>query len=398
VKILHTSDWHIGKQLLKIDFSEDLDLFLKWLIDCIKENEINVLLMSGDLFDQANPSQAAMKQYYFFLKQLIPLNCKVVIAGGNHDSPYVINAPKELLEVLDIKVIGGVPDTISELFVEIKIDEEKVIVASVPFLRDKDIRNTISGESYDDKIKQIRKGIAMYFSNVNKHYSENYKDLPFIVMAHLYAQGAKISDSEREIQIGNMAGIESAVFGDEPDYVALGHIHRPQVIGKSHIRYSGAPIALSFSEKDDLKEVVILELNNKVLKIASKAIPQFRKLVFIKGTLVEVKKVISDYRSESILTDLAEILIEEENENVESIRMLEELLSSETENGLQIIKGRILFTNKLVGTSGLFEKGENIEDFSPVQLFEKRLVQDSSIENTTELIQAFKEILNSIEI
>ena len=105
MKILHTADWHIGKQLLKVDFSEDMDLFFDWLINCIKDNNINVLLMSGDLFDQANPSQAAMKQYYSFLKQLLPLQCKVILTGGNHDSPYVINAPKELLEILEIKVV-----------------------------------------------------------------------------------------------------------------------------------------------------------------------------------------------------------------------------------------------------------------------------------------------------
>jgi exonuclease SbcD len=108
IKILHTADWHIGKQLLKIDFAEDMNLFFDWLIKCIEEKEINVLLMSGDLFDQANPSQMAMKQYYYFLKQLLPLKCKVILTGGNHDSPHVINAPKELLEILDIKVVGGV--------------------------------------------------------------------------------------------------------------------------------------------------------------------------------------------------------------------------------------------------------------------------------------------------
>ena len=127
IKILHTADWHIGKQLLKVDFSEDMNLFFVWLINCIKENNINVLLMSGDLFDHANPSQQAMKQYYLFLKQLLPLKCKVIITGGNHDSPYVINAPKELLDILEIKVVGGAPENISELFVEIEIENEKYI-------------------------------------------------------------------------------------------------------------------------------------------------------------------------------------------------------------------------------------------------------------------------------
>jgi len=396
IKILHTADWHIGKQLLKVDFSEDMDLFFEWLINCIKENNINVLLMSGDLFDQANPSQAAMKQYYSFLKQLLPLKCKVILTGGNHDSPYVINAPKELLEILEIKVVGGVPDALSELFIEIEIDNQKVVVAAVPFLRDKDIRNALPGESYDDKIQLIRTGIATYFMNVNECYTANYKGIPFVVMAHLFAQGAAISESEREIQIGNQAGVESSIFGDAPNYVALGHIHKPQIVGKSHIRYSGSPIALSFSEKEDLKEVVVLELEGNEFKISSLPVPQFRKLISIKGTFEEVNKLVSEYKSESPLTDLIELLIEEENENIEHIRILEELLTSEAQNGYQILKGRINFKNKLVGTSVLLNAGEDIGDFTPIQLFEKRLEQDDSLEDKQELIFAFKEILEKI--
>ncbi len=396
MKILHTADWHIGKQLLKVDFSEDIDLFFEWLINCIKDNDINVLLMSGDLFDQANPSQAAMKQYYSFLKQLLPLQCKVILTGGNHDSPYVINAPKELLEILEIKVVGGVPNEISELFIEIQIDNQKVVVAAVPFLRDKDIRNAFPGESYEDKIELIRSGIATYFSNVNDYYNANHQGTPFIVMAHLFAQGATVSESEREIQIGNQAGVEASIFGKEPHYVALGHIHKPQIVGKSHIRYSGSPIALSFSEKEDLKEVVILELEGSKFKISSLPIPQFRKLISIKGTVEEVNKTLSDYKSESPLLDLIELLIEEENENIQHIRILEELLTSEAQNGYQIIKGRINFKNKLVGTSALLNAGENIGDFKPIQLFEKRLEQDDSLEDKQELILAFKEILQKL--
>jgi exonuclease SbcD len=397
IRILHTADWHIGKQLHKIDFTEDMNLFFDWLITCIEENKINVLLMSGDLFDQANPSQQAMKQYYYFLKQLLPLKCKIILTGGNHDSPHVINAPKELLEILDIKVVGGVPDTISELFLEIEVENQKVVVAAVPFLRDKDIRSVAPGESYDDKIELIRDGIATYFKGVNDYYIANHKDVPFIVMAHLFAQGATISESEREIQIGNQAGVESSIFGEEPHYVALGHIHRPQIVGKPHIRYSGSPIALSFSEKEDRKEVVILEMEGKEFTITSHPIPKFRKLISIKGTVEEVQKVISNYQSDSPLIDLAEILIEEEKENIEHIRILEELLTNESENGLQILKGSIKFKNVIVGTSKLLTKGEDINDFSPVQLFEKRLEEDQSIENSQDLINAFKEIMESLQ-
>ena len=117
MKILHTSDWHIGKQLHKYDLSEDLDLFFAWLIAYIKTENIDVLLVSGDIFDQANHSQAAYKQYYDLLKNLISLDCKIILTGGNHDSPTVLNAPAELLKAFDISVTGGATEELTDMFV-----------------------------------------------------------------------------------------------------------------------------------------------------------------------------------------------------------------------------------------------------------------------------------------
>ncbi|MEZ7516013.1 metallophosphoesterase family protein [Flavobacterium frigidarium] len=397
IKILHTADWHIGKQLHKIDMAPDMELFFDWLLLCIQEQNIDVLLMSGDLFDQANPSQAALTQYYKFLKRLIPLKCKVIITGGNHDSAHVINAPKELLQILEIKVVGGIPENIKDLFVEVNAHGEKVVIAAVPFLRDRDIRNAAPGESYSDKIELIKEGIAAYFKSVNDYYNAHYGTTAYIVMAHLFAQGASISDSEREIQIGNQASVVSAVFGEEPHYVALGHIHRPQMVSKPSVRYSGSPIALSFSEKKDIKEVVLLTVTGDKVEFETVAIPKFRKLVTFKGTIEEVEAKINTYESNSQLTDLAEIIIEEENENIAHVKALENLLTAEVDNKLQILKGSIQFKNAVIGTSKLLSKGEDIKDFSAVQLFQKRLQQDESVSNSEELIHAFKEILEGLE-
>ncbi|MBU3658637.1 MAG: exonuclease subunit SbcD [Flavobacteriales bacterium] len=396
LKILHTSDWHIGKQLLKVDFNEDMELFFNWLIEIISSEKIDVLLMSGDLFDQANPAQSALTQYYKFLKRLIPLECKIIITGGNHDSPYVLNAPKELLQFLDIEVIGGAPENQQELFIPIEKNGEKVVVAAVPFLRDKDIRTAAPGESYDDKMEQIKAGLKAYFENVNNYYSEKYNGFNYVVMAHLFAQGAQTSESEREIQIGNQAGIEAAIFGDAPDYVALGHIHKPQAVGFPHIRYSGSPISLSFSEKLDRKQVVILDIQNGKLNTELLEIPIFRRLVTFEGTLAEVKEQISSYKHQSVLTDLAELIVKEENENVQTIRDLDDLLSRETENGLDIVKGKLEFVNKIAGTSSFMRKGQNISDFKPEELFEKRLALEENIANRSDLVNAFKEIMEQI--
>lgn len=396
LKILHTSDWHIGKQLLKVDFNEDMELFFNWLINTISSENIEILLMSGDLFDQANPSQSAMMQYYQFLKRMIPLKCKIIITGGNHDSPQVLNAPKELLHFLDIEVIGGAPENISNLFIPIEKNNEKLVVAAIPFLRDKDVRKSAPGESYEDKMEQIKEGLKVYFEDVNKYYSENYSDFNYVVMAHLFAQGAQTSESEREIQIGNQAGIEAAIFGDYPDYVALGHIHKPQIVGLPHIRYSGSPISLSFSEKLDRKQVVILDIQNGKLHTETLEIPIFRRLVTFEGTLEEVKDQITKYEHKSPLTDLAELIVKEENENIIIIKELDDILSREKENGLDIVKGKLEFVNKILGTSSFMGEGENVSDFKPEQLFEKRLDLEGNVVNRSDLVNAFKEIMEQI--
>lgn len=397
IRVLHTSDWHLGKQLLKVDFEQDMSLFFDWLLTTIQDEKIDLLLMSGDLFDQANPSQPALKQYYQFLKTMIPLHCKVIITGGNHDSAAVLNAPKELLNHLDVHIVGGSPENLSDAFIEVDKNGQKVIVAAIPYLRDKDIRQVIAGESYEDKILQIKNGMATYFDNVNSHFDENYSGIPLIIMAHLYAQNAETSESEREIQIGNQAGIDSSIFGKNPAYVALGHIHKPQQVGKNTIRYSGSPIALSFSEREDKKQVIILDINDSDLEITIKEIPKFRQLITLKGTIESISNKLNSYQSNSPLTDLIELQVEEENESIVLITALENLLSHETNANYQIVKGKITFKNNIQNTGSLLIQGEEINDYKPIELFEKRLQQDEILENKTELLAAFKEIIESIQ-
>jgi exonuclease SbcD len=396
-RILHTADWHLGKQLHKVDFLEDMNLFFSWLIETIKSQKIDLLLMSGDLFDQANPSQQALNQYYNFLRTLIPLNCKVIITGGNHDSPQVINAPKELLNLLDVSVIGGSPENISDLFIELKKGEKKLIVAAVPYLRDRDIRQSVAGESYENKIEQMREGISDYFLKINNFQQENFANAPFIIMSHLYAKGATITESEREIQIGNQAGVEAKIFGNQAVYVALGHIHRPQIVENEHVRYSGSPIPFSFSEKDDQKQVVLFEVGEKLEKIELFKIPKFRKLLLMTGTLTEIESKIEQFQSDSQLCDLIEIIIEEEHENYDSILGLERLLSMETGEKFKIVKGKIDFKNKIKGTGSFLSEEDDLGSFQAIDLFKKRIEMDESIEDSSELLLAFKEIIEHLD-
>ena len=328
---------------------------------------------------------------------MLAIDCKIILTGGNHDSASVLNAPKEILEFLNIDVIGGAPEDINDLFIKYTKKDEQVVVAAVPFLRDKDIRNAAAGESYSDKIEQIREGITTYFSNVNSHYMQHYPGLCFIVMGHLYVQGAQVSESMRDIQIGNQAGVSGTIFGDAPHYVALGHIHKPYAVSRN-VHYSGSPICLSFSEKEEVKQVNIISVSGQQVEVDILPVPKFRNLIAFQGTLVNVKTQLYNYTSHTDLVSLAEIIVNEPEENIQIRRDLDELLETYENENLKIVKSKLNFLNKIRGASDAFEPGISVADVTPMQMFEKRLELDGHQENTEELKNAFRQILEELNL
>lgn len=397
MKLLHTADWHIGKQLHKQDLSEDMEMFFDWLLTTIETENIDLLLVSGDVFDQANPSQAALTQYYGFLKRMIGTNCKILLTGGNHDAAAVLNAPKEILNFLNIDLVGGATETIEDLFFEYRKGEEQVVVAAVPFLRDRDIRKALAGESYADKIEQIREGIKSYFSDINAHYEQHHAGKCFIVMGHLFVQGAHISESMRDIQIGNQAGVVGTVFGATPHYVALGHIHKPYAVSKN-VHYSGSPISLSFSEKEEVKQVNILSVRAQAVSVEILPIPKFRDLLTFQGTLEVVKAQLDAYSLKTPLLSLAEIIVNEPKETIQIRRDLDDLLETYENEHLKIVKSKLNFLHKVKGASEAFQPGISVADVTPMEMFEKRLELDGSQDNTEELKNAFRQLLEELNL
>ncbi len=403
MKILHTADWHIGKVLHKHSLKEELEAFFDFLIETIKSESINVLLVSGDIFDLANPSSKDREIYYNLLSKLSQLGIRTIITGGNHDSINLLNAPKEILNHLLITVVGGAKENPEEELIEIKNDkgETELIIAAVPFLRDKDLRTINSDKKYKDRTEAVREGIKSHYMRLAAICNEKYKDIPAIAMGHLYAKGALTSDSEREIQVGNAAAVESSIFSDTFNYVALGHIHRPQVIGKKeYIRYSGSPIALSFSEKEDNKSFVIVEVKSKGELLPTViTIPKQRELKKIKGSLEEVKSKLEKYKPAYRLPSFVELEVYELDYSSLMISMLEDVIALHNEgNSFKILKHKTFFEHGQNDTSTLFTHGEQIEDVSPIEVFKKRLESEEIDSDTSQKLQeAFLEILETIQ-
>ncbi|WP_127844893.1 exonuclease subunit SbcD [Psychroflexus aestuariivivens] len=400
MKILHTADWHIGKKLHKVDLHQDFSLFVDWLCEVIQNENIDVLLVSGDIFDFSNPSSESRTLYYQTLMKLKKFNLKIILTGGNHDSPNVLDAPKELLNQLDIHVIGRMPENVEDCLIPIlKNNEVEIVVAAIPYLRSQDLKKQYKAEDYDSKIEAIQHSIAYHFQETAKVSKTKFPDKPLLGMGHLYAVGVALSDSERDIQIGNLAGLEAKHFGNLYDYIALGHIHKPQKLNaKTPIFYSGSPIPLSFSERKNDKRILIIDTETD-FEPQSLSVPKFRNLKLIKGNLDDIRTKLEQVENSEELDTLIEIQMQDIDFSATKNAELESLIENFSTENCKIVKHKISYQNQPKGSADLYKSEDNIQDLNVSDVFRKKLdATDETEVSKIELIDAFESILDELNI
>lgn len=281
-RILHTADWHLGKMLNEQSREGEQKRFLDWLLNQVVALEVDAVLVAGDVFDSANPPQSAEALYYDFVAELNrKSSASLVLIAGNHDSANQLEAPKRVLKALRTHVHGAIADDPADrLLLLPSAEAPKVAIALVPFLREKDLRVGKSGDKEAEVRKEIVVGISRVYEETAKAAKAAKMACPIIATGHLTVAGASSSESERDIHIGGLGAVDSSVFPEIFAYVALGHLHRPQSTDKAgRVRYSGSPIALSFSEVDDKKEIRLLDVTRKGVVQSAVPIPVFRQLV-----------------------------------------------------------------------------------------------------------------------
>lgn len=402
MNILHTSDWHIGKKLYNRDMEQEHRHFFDWLLHTIDTKQVDALLVSGDVFDTGYPSNASLSLYYEFLTRLQSTNCRqVIITGGNHDSVSTLDAPREVLRHLNVHVVGGAGDEQERMILPLQNGDgnTEAVVAAVPFLRDRDIRKTLAGETYEQRVEMIRRGIVEFYAQIARRISETYGDAqPVIAMGHLFMTGSTLGDSERDIHIGNLGALEAKELPDLFDYWALGHIHKPQRVAQNpKIRYSGSPLPLSFSERQQQKQVLLLELaNGEIYAPEALEVPVFRELVRISGSFQEVTRSLHDWKSEGQTPAWADVEVNEENHNPERIRQLQEIVAHA--QNPEILNYKIRFANTTAGADELYEDTRSLTDLVPRQVFVKKLESNGLDEEQQDrLLQAFNELMHEME-
>ncbi|KAA9340529.1 exonuclease SbcCD subunit D C-terminal domain-containing protein [Adhaeribacter soli] len=401
MRVLHTSDWHLGKRLLQHERTLEHQHFLDWLLETIKSEKVDALIVAGDVFDTGTPSNTALKQYYDFLRELYLTGCKhVIITGGNHDSISTLNAPKELLKYFNIHVIGGVPANLEEEIIplEDKTGEVQLVVCAVPFLRDKDVRLSIAGETAEEREQRIKDGICNHYKELVP-YIKAYKTegIPVLATGHLFAAGSSTSDSEKEIHVGNLGQIYGDQFPVEFDYVALGHLHRPQFVGGfKHVRYSGSPIPLSFSENDDRKIVLLLDFENGTLgNITEIPVPRQRRLVRFKGTLEKVQIQMLAFENEDCpLPAWAEVQVDTETFIPNLEENLRELLGGKED--LELITCRQNLIRAKITLDSQVQEDLHLHDLQPKEVFRKRCEAEFPELAHDDLLQTFDELLENM--
>ena len=404
MKILHTSDWHLGRSLYGRKRYDEFTAFLDWLSTRIENEKIDALLVAGDVFDTSTPSNRAQELYYRFLCRVSGSTCRhIVVISGNHDSPSFLNAPKELLRALNVYVVGSTTDNLKDEVIVLydEQNEPQAIVCAVPYLRDKDIRIVEAGETIDDKNAKLINGLKNHYADVctlaehkQVEFQKNgYSGVPIIAMGHLFTAGGKTVDGDgvRELYVGSLAHVGKEVFSSSIDYLALGHLHVPQRVGGAeNIRYCGSPIPMGFGEAGQIKKVIKAEFNSRMPVIQELIVPCFQPLEKIVGSLDDIHSKI-----ERLKRDVSTAWLEIEYTGSDIITNLREILEdalADSSMEIRRIKNKQI-TDQVINA---IQENETLDDLDENDVFDRCLEPfDVPHEDRVELINTYNEIIKS---
>ena len=401
LKLLHTSDWHIGRTLYGRKRYEEFEAFLTWLAETIQQNEIDALLVAGDVFDTSAPSNRAQELYYRFLCRVAASSCRhVVVVAGNHDSPSFLNAPKELLKALDIHVVGSSTESPEDevLVLRNEQDAPELIVCAVPYLRDRDIRVAEAGESVEDKERKLIEGIRTHYAAVaalaEQKREELGVDIPIVGTGHLFTAGGQTVDGDgvRELYVGSLAHVTAGIFPACFNYLALGHLHVPQKVnGSETIRYSGSPLPMGFGEAKQQKSVCQVEFHSTAASVQLIDVPIFQKLERVKGDWEGISNRIIELSATDSQGWLE--VIYDGTEVIGDLRERLEAAISGTQMEILLIKNNRIIDRVL----GQIHEEETLDDLNVDDVFERCLaVHDVPEEQRPELLRAYQETVSSL--
>ena len=402
MRVIHTSDWHLGQELHGFDRGVEHDAFLDWLTGQLIEQNADALIVTGDVYDTVNPPIPAQQRLYQFVSRALtksPL-LQMVFIGGNHDSAARLELPQHLLHAHQVHLIGGMPrydgrPTAERTLIPLrdKTGTPRAVCAAIPYLRPGDLPTVTSGES----------SLQMLYRDVIAAANTIHGDLPLIVTGHLHMRGGAVSElSERRIVVGGEEAVASDIFPASVTYVALGHLHKPQSIsGQTVIRYAGSPFPMSVTEKDYHHSIVVIDVD-KTESATTALVRTPRAVAFHRVPAVGAAPldVIEDALHRLEIDDpgehrrpYLEVAVWLDGAEPELRRRIDGALEGKPLRLTRIVR-------QTAGQGGTLadaiDAGTALDALEPAHVFVRRYIEQYGVEPPDDLKRAFNEVLTSI--
>ncbi|BDH46855.1 nuclease SbcCD subunit D [Salmonella enterica subsp. enterica serovar Choleraesuis] len=388
MRILHTSDWHLGQNFYTKSRAAEHQAFCDWLLEMVQENTVDAIIVAGDIFDTGTPPSYARELYNRFIVRLQSTGCALYILAGNHDSVATLNESRELLACLNTQVIAAAAPENEPPVITIpaRNGEPGALLCPIPFLRPRDIMRSEAGLSGHEKQRSLLEAISDYYQRSYRAALEvkGARPLPIIATGHLTTVGAATSEAVRDIYIGSLDAFPAQAF-PPADYIALGHIHRAQKVGGcDHIRYSGSPIALSFDETGPAKSVNLVEFSaGKLSQVTELPVPVTQRLATLRGTLPEIERQLEQWPEQSnqppAWLDIEIASDSYLNDALRDLRTLSERLP------VEILLMRRARAQRQAALTQI--QNETLSELKPGEVFERRLAESALGPEQTERLR-----------
>ena len=385
MRILHTSDWHLGQHFMGKSRQAEHQALIDWLLVQVDVHAVDAVLIAGDIFDTGSPPSYARELYSQLVVRLHGVGIALLLLGGNHDSVATLGESRTMLACLNTTVVAAVDEAADQVVVlplRGGIAEAGCIVCAIPFIRPRDVMQSQAGQSAEEKQQSMQTAIQACYQSV---YEAGLavqlvlskalgRIVPLIATGHLTTVGASSNESVREIYVGSLNAFPTSAF-PPVDYIALGHIHQPQKVGGlEHIRYCGSPIALGFDEARQQKEVLLVDVGADGLRaVTALPVPRFQPLVSISGSLATLAGAIGVVAREGSLEKPVwlEVTVAEDDYLADLPARIEAMTQGLPVEVLRVRRQRGNVTASLIG-----EVNETLDELSPDDVFARRLAQE----------------------
>ncbi|MGM0557645.1 MAG: exonuclease SbcCD subunit D C-terminal domain-containing protein [Myxococcota bacterium] len=402
MKILHTSDWHLGVSMQDASCEAEQQRFLNWLVDTIDERGIEVLVLAGDVFHFRQPSNASRQQFYDFI-----VDCdretdlrQIVVVGGNHDSPSGLQAPSNLLEYLNVHTVGGITaDEASwhQCLVPVHGDsgEVELVVAAVPYVPESKLGISGVGRSPTEIRADFLEQFGGLYSTLADLAEDQWGDVPLLTTGHLttYSDAHDVKDGDFHTpihQTGTIEHLPPAIFDERFDYVALGHIHRAMPVEKGRIWYSGTPVPTS---RNETGKRFVLEYDSDDGSLKHVEVPRWRDIVSLEGSADEIATSLEQLEETDDLPTYVFVHVRGEKHDYENppYQRFQAILEAKEGKRPRIVDYRETNAEDIADLDG--DPPEDLDDLDPVDVFKKMFEREHSTSPDDDILTAFRELL-----